>query len=431
MGRIRWLHFQVLMLTLFFYSTRVYLGLAARAFRPGRAQFGRLTVRRFFVLLGFVPLFGLVQLIHWAGFILDEVLFPGYRQVRIRKPVFVVGVPRSGTTHLHRVLAEDTQFTTFRAWECLFALSVTQRKFWLGLARLDRAIGRPGGRLLDWAQRVLFRGLDDVHRMALADPEEDYFALTPIMACFILILPFPFAEAIWRMGTFDRDVPESDRRRIMAYYEACLKKHLYVHGPDKVLLSKNASFSPLMGSLRERFPDARVLCCMRDPAQTVPSQLSSIEPGIDLFDVDPRGGELRDRFLEQMGYYYAHLLDVLGPEGEQQRVFLPMGALKSELATTVVDTYARLGLTVSEAYLAALEREAGKARHYRTAHRYSLEQFGLSRAEIRRRFAPVYARYDFSAGQLQPVEAERSTAPHPAKRPQPGTVREAEGVLSC
>ena len=66
--------------------------------------------------------------------------FPGYREVEIRDPVHVVGIPRSGTTYMHRALAAHPGFTSLRKWELLLAPSVTKKKFFfLLLGRLDRA----------------------------------------------------------------------------------------------------------------------------------------------------------------------------------------------------------------------------------------------------------------------------------------------------
>jgi len=39
--------------------------------------------------------------------ILDEVLYPGYRSVTLESPVFVLAPPRTGSTSLHRVLCAD------------------------------------------------------------------------------------------------------------------------------------------------------------------------------------------------------------------------------------------------------------------------------------------------------------------------------------
>lgn len=48
------------------------------------------------------PLFGCLWL-------LDDVLFPGYRSVKIEKPVFIIGDARTGTTQYVQILARDTK----------------------------------------------------------------------------------------------------------------------------------------------------------------------------------------------------------------------------------------------------------------------------------------------------------------------------------
>ena len=337
-----------------------------------------LGLRRRLILLGFIPPFALLQLLHWTGFLLDEILFPGYRRVPIREPLFVLGVPRSGTTHLHRVLAQDDRFTTFSTWECLFAPSVTERRIWLGLGRLDRRVGRPLGRLVHWLERLAFGGLDGVHPMTLKDPEEDYFALMPVLATFILVLPFPRDALLWRMGTFDRDMPEPARSRLLAFYRGCLQRHLYVHGTDKRLLSKNAAFAPLAGSLRTLFPDARFLVCLREPAQTLPSQLSSLEVGVRLFGVLQVLPDFAARMARQLGYYYRNLDEALGDVPESRCAWVTMDALKADLVGAVAAAYCQLGLPLSGPYRKCLDRAAEQARGYRSAHGYRLDALGLA-----------------------------------------------------
>jgi len=377
------------MFRIFLDSSAEFFRLALRTFLPRRGE-PRPSPRRLLIMAGLVPLFALVQAIHWLGFLLDELFFRGYRQVEIREPLFVLGVPRSGTTHLHRVLAEDAQFTTFSTWECFFALSVSARRFWMGLGRLDARIGRPLARLLGVLERLVFGALDDVHSMRLSDPEEDYFAFTPALACFILMLPFPQSERIWRMGTFDRDLSAPERERLMRYYYRCLQKHLYVHGPERRLLSKNAAFAPLAGSLRAHFPDARFLVCLRPPTQTLPSQLSSIEGGLALFESERIMPELRTRLGQQLGFYYSNLHRALADMPASACFWVTMSDLKSDLGATIQRLYQRLGLSMSTAYRHRLHELDSRSRGYRSAHRYSLDQFGLSSETIEQELGPLY-----------------------------------------
>jgi len=351
---------------------------------------------RVLVTAVFVPLFTLGMLLHGLALLLDEVLFPGYRRVEVREPLFVLGVPRSGTTALHRVLSQDPALTTFTTWECLFAPSILQRKMVLGLARLDRAVGRPLGRLLSWLQGHVFGGLDDVHAMDLTAPEEDYLALLPVIACFILVVPFPRAEALWRLARVDQAMPEGEKRRLMAFYRRILQRHLYVHGSDKRLLSKNAAFAGMAGTLLETFPDAKVICCLRDPLSTVPSQLSSIQGGVALFGGDPGGGLFRDRMPDLLADYYETLFRVFPPPSKAGRhVALDMAAVKAELSRSVRTAYEILGLPLHADLARVLAVETERSRSWRSSHRYSVADVGLDEAALRTRFADIRAAFPF------------------------------------
>jgi len=166
-----------------------------------------------------------------------------------------------------------------------------------------------------------------------------------------------------------------------------LKKHLYVHGAHKRLLSKNAAFAPLAGSLAERFQDARFIVCLRDPTQTVPSQLSSIAPGLAFFGVPPDSTPIRDRLLDQLAFYYRNLDALARSQPADRCVTIGLPQLKAGLATTLTAAYARLGLPLDDRFAQVLEAESINARRYRSEHSYTLEQFGLDPARIATRFA--------------------------------------------
>ena len=49
----------------------------------------------------------------------DKVFFPALRRVEVRNPVFIIGHWRSGTTHLHNLLAADPGLRSLPYWESL------------------------------------------------------------------------------------------------------------------------------------------------------------------------------------------------------------------------------------------------------------------------------------------------------------------------
>ena len=69
------------------------------------------------------------------------------------------------------------------------------------------------------------------------------------------------------------DWPERKRRRINDFYRECVRRQLYLNGPDKTHLSKNPLWAGRVASLIESFPDARFVVNVRDPRDTIPSLL--------------------------------------------------------------------------------------------------------------------------------------------------------------
>lgn len=356
--------------------------------------------RRLLVILLLIPTSAVVLLTHWICLLFDELLFHRYRKVSIKAPVFVTGVPRSGTTFLHRVLASDPQFTTFSTWECLFAPSIVQKKIILAIGALDARFGGVLKRVVDKITATVTQDLSDIHATRLDAPEEDYFVFMPLLLCFILVVVFPGSEIIWRMGFFDRAMSATEKRRLMSYYRACLQKHLYVFGEEKTLLSKNASFASLVQSLTDEFSDARFIYCLRDPQETLPSQLSSLRGAMLACGNDPDSPQFRDRMVELLSFQYENLLETVSraKPGTRQSV-INMDVLKNDLLCAMDTIYQQLALTATPAFQTTLTVEARQASRFRSQHSYSARQFGYDEQTIKRRFSHVYSHPDFQQSQ--------------------------------
>ncbi|MDX1803637.1 MAG: sulfotransferase [Alcanivorax sp.] len=354
-----------------------------------------ISLQRLVVMLLFWPLFVVVQAINGVGLLLDYLLFPDFRRVAIRQPLFVVGVPRSGTTFLHRLLALDSdRFATTALWELLFAPSITQRYFWTGLARLDALVGAPLARLLSMVERKLLGGLDGVHQTGLLDPEEDYLALVPVWGCFLMVLAVP-VPALWRLTFLDRDGSAAEKQRLVLAYRRFVQRHLYFHGQHKTLLSKNPSFTPWIETLAEAFADARFIGCLRNPSAAVPSQINSILIGARLFDGRDTTRYWRDGFMAMLDYYYHHLLTSLEALPQQRQALSVMEQLAAEPAATVTGFYQRFGWQPDAAFVMHLQEQDRKARGYRSGHQYSLDGVGVDAAMLTEAFGWVYERFGF------------------------------------
>jgi omega-hydroxy-beta-dihydromenaquinone-9 sulfotransferase len=376
---------------------RQYLRLLWLTLFHSRGTFARPTLKRVGGLLILVPLLLILQACHWLGFLLDEVFFRKYRAVKIRTPVFILGLPRSGTTFLHRMLARDTgNYTTMQLWEMILAPSITERKILMALAEFDRRLGGFGRRLLGAFDERVFAGGSKIHKISLFQPEEDEMLLLPLFSSIFLLHLFPFPQALWHLVHFDSATPSADKHRIMSFYRRCVQRHLYVHGPDKHFLSKNPAFASRIDALDEYFPDAKVICNLRDPFRAVPSMLSYIHYIWGCLDNDPRGCFLRDRLLEMAVHWYQYPMERLAYWPDNRYAIVRYDDLTANPNATTRDLYARLGIEISPAFAERLREEYLRSRTYRSEHTYSLSQYGLTPMDIIERFQSVIAYYDLA-----------------------------------
>ncbi len=376
---------------------RVFFRLVRLTYFPGKNRQARPTIKRVMLMSAFLPVLLISQTLHWIGFLLDEIFFRGYRSIEIQRPLFIVGVPRSGTTFLHRLIAKDTdQFTTFSLWELLFAPSITEKVFFRAIHRIDGLVGHPMMWLLRRVESLSLGKFDDIHKTTLSDPEEDYLSLIPIFACFILVVPFPFFDELWHLAYFDERTPETDRHRVMQFYRRIIQRHLYVYGTDKHLLSKNPMFSPMIASLAESFPDCRIVCNLRNPYQAIPSLLSSMTDAAAVFDNDQCGTEFRDQFLDMLKFFYRYLSKRLRELEEERHAYVRFDDLTANPQQVVEGLFGRLGYQMSQQYAKQLQEQHQRSKSYRSLHKYSLDQFDLEPGMIYEELQDIYEEFQFN-----------------------------------
>lgn len=284
-----------------------YLGAWFGAFSKSGRVLAPLRFRRL-LFLSLTPLGFALFLLHGLCLTLDNLLYPAFRRTPIKKPLFVLGIPRSGTTYLHRQLARDTQFTTTSSWELLFAPAICQRRLLHTLAHMDSWIGSPGRRLRDRLIRSAGSGLDAVHPIAADAAEEDYLALLPAAGCFFASLAFPASSRLRDLSDLSL-LPNIKRQRLLSHYHRLLQRHVYVHGGAQ-LLSKNAAFASWAPYLQALYPDALLIVCIRQPEAALSSQLSSIQSALTVFASYPQRAAVSAVFSDHYGRWFQLLAEL-------------------------------------------------------------------------------------------------------------------------
>jgi hypothetical protein len=352
----------------------------------------RRSLRAWFLyrLLIWVPL---VASFHAVCFFLDALLFPRLRQIEVRTPVFLVGHARSGTTLLHRLMSADgDRFCSNRMIELYFP-SLLQKRAIRALGALDRRFlgKRLARRVRAWEERR-YRATRDIHAMGLFKPEEDdlFFYYSCASGFWMTKLPYLGKLDFYYVDRW----PEKKRRRLMRFYRDCIRRQLYLDGPEKTYTSKSPVFAGRVAALIEEFPDARFGITMRDPGETIPSLLKLLKTSFKLYGLDPAESERALAVQVEISLdTYLHPLAVLAQHPETPRALIDYTQLTAAPRAAVEKMYAELGYDVTPQFAAVLAAEDARARKHETRHRYSLAEFGLRESELRDALGELYARF--------------------------------------
>jgi hypothetical protein len=367
-----------------------------KSFLKNRGTHYRLTAKRMGVLLLSLGIYLPVELITWAGLMLDDLLFPEYREVEVRQPIFIIGNPRSGTTFLQRLLAKDVDnFFSMKTWEIFAAPSLTMRKIILEGVKVARGVGMSVTKRIKRLERLWAEG-NVIHRLALRAPEEDEYLFIHIFTAMKVWSFAAMVEEALPFVYYDHRMPAGEKQRMMDFYEACLQRHITFHrGTQKHYMAKNPNFSPMITTLLDRFPDAKFIYLVRNPLEAVPSHLSLKEREWQMLGMPLKEYASREFILESSEYWYNYPLEILEGLPEDQALIVNFDEMVADAENTVKKIYSRFGFKVSPAYQQILVEETQKARNHESQHEYSLEGLGLSAEELRVRFATIFERFDF------------------------------------
>ena len=299
---------------------------------------------------------------------------PGYVKVGIERPIFVTGLPRTGTTALHRLLAADPAHQGLELWLTEVPQPRPPRETWAddpGFCRVQAAYAR---------HHISHPEFLGVHYMAADQVEECWQLLRQSMrsVSYECLAHLPSYSA-WLAG---QDWTAAYRRH---------RRNLQLIGlpdPGRRWVLKNPSHLFALGALLSVYPDALVIQTHRDPRTAIASVCSLAAQasagwssvftgeviGRDQLELWAQGLE---RFTaERARHDPARFYDVSYDEFVKHPI------------QTVAAIYAHFGLTLSAAARDAMlaPQTQGAPAPAWPAHRYALSDFGLTDDQVDERF---------------------------------------------
>jgi hypothetical protein len=377
------------------YNFPLFWRIAIHAIFKSKDTYGNLTRKRITFLLIFYTVWPAWSLFTWLCFFLDDLLFPAYKQQPIEKPLFILGNFRSGSTFVHRLLSRDSAtFTSLRTWDIFLMPSITQRKMFRGMARIDRLFGSPLVKALKGIdQRSL--GKVRIHKISLFEPEEDENILLHAWSTFFISLLFPFLDELPPYQFFDDALPADEKKRIMGFYRSCIQRHLYACRGKHHFVAKNPAFSAKIETLMEFFPDARILYLARNPLDMLPSTISWLSYAWHVFSEPTEKYLYRDQVLALTKYWYHHPLSVLDRNPSQNRIILNYDDLIRWPEEVIRTFYKQFDYTEAAGLEKIIQEAIEETRTHHSDHAYKYEEMGFSREEILREFDDIFERFNF------------------------------------
>jgi len=304
----------------------------------------------------------------------------------IERPIFITGVPRSGSTFLHELLAEDPQNRAPRVWEVMFPLppeSECRRE-------VDARIRKTNASL--WWFRRLAPGADSVYPIRAWTPHEcvAIHSYTFLSEEFVSTCHIPTYEAF--LHAADLAPIYSWQKRFLQYLQlGCSNKRWILKSPDHICG---------LDKLLQVFPDAAIIQTHRNPFEVVKSQIQLTEV-LQIMFARPRErkclANMEAKKIEQMVEHITRFRDA-NPNVAGKFIDVTYRELVSDPLAVVRRIYERLNIQQTVVAFERMERLASARSRYKKVRRggRALEELEINWAAETPRFEEYCSRFRIS-----------------------------------
>ncbi len=294
---------------------------------------------------------------------------PEHAGEKIEKPLVICGIPRTGTTALHKVMAIDPQFQGLDNWLTSWPKPRPPRQSWSGEQGFRNAVAT--------LERMYAQvpEMKVTHEMVADEVDE----CLEVLRLDFTANRFPSSFII----------PEYD-----AWYQQQDEKPLYRRlrktiqliglGDRRKWLLKNPGHFAQMEALLDAFPDAQIVITHRDPVKSLPSLCSLLS---DLRKMVYKNADSKLLGPRELDYWSAAKASTSAMRSKipaDQIIDIDHSDFHRDPIGTVRSIYEHFGLELSpevaqnmQAWLDA--NPAGK----HGAHTYEVEDYGTSAEQIR------------------------------------------------
>lgn len=331
---------------------------------------------------------------------LDDIIFPGYKNVKIERPLFLIGQPRSGTTKMESLLSMDSDLISLKMYEIRFPYLTYQYLFdfcyWV-----DKNLLFGFGLWVVEKLKLLYvfehaGPLAEMRRLRydLCD-EDDLIFLFHFMNHFQLCGAFPEEEILQRFHQFDK-LPENLRQRMMVFHRKCVQKVLYRRGgPNGRYFAKwVAGWNGELDSMFYVYPDAEFVCIVRDPQEQLPSWmklqglLSNALTGVNMM----KNENVREIIKKENIRWFHNEIRFVKEKSTDNFYMIPFETLYQDIPGCIRNIYKKFDHEIEHGgeFDRILKDEQGKQSSHKKTQIYQDETF-ITAEEIKTKYPDLVA----------------------------------------
>ncbi len=308
---------------------------------------------------------------------------PDVDKEEIKAPIFIAGLPRTGTTILYNLLSQDPSRRVPLSWEVVYPVPPPQLESYATDPRIEKTRKR-------FAQTdALVPDLKAIHPVEALLPEECSTITSREFQSrnysYVFDIPSYYD---WYVNRPQVDVYQAHRRYL---------QHLQFHYKKDRWLLKAPQHLPFIGDIFKVYGDAQLIQTHRNPCDVIPSQASLVyqmravtQESVDTAAI---GKEKLDRWSWALDRALA-TRDAI-PERSKQIADVRFADLMSDPLGQVERLYDHFGWDFNADVKKRMEDfMKNNPRDKHGTHRYTLEMFGLTQEEVRQRFSHYMQRYE-------------------------------------